>query len=151
MTPRRLFRSLAIAEACTWAALLAGMTQKYVLDAGEWGVRLAGPVHGFVFLAFVVGALLVAVNQRWSWRVTLVTLASAVPPLATVPMEVWLERGGRLEGEWRRTPEERRSRAETVLQWVLARPAAAVVIAAVGVAVVFTALLTVGPPTGGES
>ena len=101
MSPRQLFRALALTEAVTWTLLLAGMAQKYLFDAGEWGVSAAGAVHGFAFLGFVVAVLLVAVNQRWSAGVTLMALASAVPPLATLPAEWWLERKGRLEGGWR--------------------------------------------------
>lgn len=151
MSPRQLFRALALAEAVTWTLLLAGMAQKYLLDAGEWGVSVAGALHGFVFLAFVVTALVVAVNQRWSWRVTLLALASAVPPLATVPAEWWLDRTGRLDGPWRRPRQGAGAPlGDRLLALVLARPGAAAVVGVVGVAVVFAGLLVVGPPGGGS-
>ena len=151
MSPRQLFRALALAEAVTWTLLLAGMAQKYLLDAGDWGVSVAGAVHGFVFLAFVVTALLVAVNQRWSRRATLLALVSAVPPLATVPAEWWLDRTGRLDGAWRRPREGAGAPVlDRLLGLVLARPGAAAVLAVAGVAVVFAGLLVVGPPGGGS-
>lgn len=148
MSPRQLFRALALTEAVTWTLLLAGMVQKYLLDAGGWGVSVAGAVHGFAFLAFVVTVLLVAVNQRWPGRVTLGALASAVPPLATVPAEWWLVRSGRLDGTWRRPEEAGASPSERLLLAVLRRPATAAVLAAAGVAAVFAGLLVVGPPGG---
>ena len=150
MSPRQLFRTLALTEAVTWSLLLAGMAQKYLLDAGEWGVSVAGAVHGFAFLAYVVAALLVAVNQHWSPRVTLVALASAVPPLATLPAEWWLERTGRLGGGWRRAGGPAGPLQDRLLRLVLARPGAAAAVAAVGVTVVFAGLLVVGPPGGGS-
>ena len=150
MSPRQLFRALALTEAVTWSLLLAGMAQKYLLDAGEWGVAAAGAVHGFAFLAYVVAVLLVAVNQHWSPRVTLLALASAVPPLATLPAEWWLERTGRLGGGWRRAGGPDGPLQDRLLRLVLARPGAAAAVAAVGVTVVFAGLLAVGPPGGGS-
>lgn len=150
MSPRQLFRALALAETVTWTLLLAGMAQKYLLDAGEWGVSVAGALHGFVFLAFVVAALLVAVNQRWSPRVTLLALASAVPPLATLPAEWWLERTDRLDGGWRRADDPDGPPQDRLLGLVLARPGLAAAVAGLGVAVVFAGLLVVGPPGGGS-
>ena len=46
MTPRLVFRTAAIAEAVTWAALLAGMVAKYVLRIGDAGVAVGGALHG---------------------------------------------------------------------------------------------------------
>ena len=149
MTPRTLFRTFAVAEAVTWALLIAGMLLKYVVRLTDVGVSVAGPVHGFVFLTFVVVVVVVAVNQRWHAGVTLASLASAVVPFASVPVERWLDRSGRLDGTWRREatgdPRDRRP-LDRLLRWVLAHPVPAVVVAVVGVVVVFAALLVVGPP-----
>lgn len=147
--PERLFTRLALAEAVTWTLLLAGMAQKYLLDAGEWGVRLAGPVHGFVFLAFCVTVVLVAVNNRWSWAATALALAAAVPPLATVPLERAYARRGLLAGEWRREPagDPRDGRVQDrLLRLALARPWLAAAVALAAVTVVFSVLLLLGPP-----
>src|SRR5690625_7003196 len=51
-TPSRLYRALALAEWVTWTLLLAGMFVKYVLEAGEWLVRIGGGLHGFTFLSY---------------------------------------------------------------------------------------------------
>jgi integral membrane protein len=143
-SPKAVFRALAVAEAVTWVLLLAGMVAERVLGLGDLGVVLAGPVHGLVFLAFVVGAVLVAVNQRWHLGVTLAVLASSLVPLATVAADAWLERTGRLEGGWRTDatddPRERRL-PDRVLRWLLARPLVLVAGATVGVVAVFAALM----------
>ena len=56
------FRVVAFAEALSWLGLLTGMFFKYVVDAGEQGVHVFGPVHGTVFLTYLVVTLL-------TWRV----------------------------------------------------------------------------------
>jgi integral membrane protein len=100
MTPRtriQLFRAVAVTEAFSWAGLLVGMYFKYLTDAGELGVKVFGPVHGAVFVAYVVMTLVVARTQRWSLWVALVGLASAVPPFTTLAFERWTLRTGRLD------------------------------------------------------
>lgn len=149
MTPRALFRSFAIAEVITWTLLIAGMLQKYAFDAGEWGVRVGGSIHGFVFIAYVVIVVVVAVNQRWHAGVSFAALASAVVPYASVPVERWIDRTGRLSGPWRRTigDDLRDTRpADRLLRWVLSHLVLAIVLGVVGVAAVFAVLLTIGPP-----
>jgi integral membrane protein len=91
-----LFRFVAFAEAVSWAGLLAGMYAKYLTDAGELGVKVFGPIHGAVFVAYGLLALLVARAARWSWGTLLVGLVAAVPPFATAAFEVWAQRTGRL-------------------------------------------------------
>jgi integral membrane protein len=100
MTPRtriQLFRAVAVTEAVSWAGLLVGMYFKYLTDAGELGVKVFGPVHGGVFVAYVVLTLVVARTQRWPLWVALVGLASAVPPFTTLAFERWTLRTGRLD------------------------------------------------------
>ncbi len=90
------FRVVAVAEAVSWAGLLTGMFFKYVLDAGEQGVHVFGPIHGTVFTAYVVVALLTWRQQRWSLVVGVAALAASVPPFCTVLFEIWAQRSGRL-------------------------------------------------------
>jgi integral membrane protein len=99
MNPRSVataFRVVAIAEACSWIGLLAGMFVKRVLDASEVGVQVFGPIHGAVFVAYVVVALVAARVLRWSPRTALLALAASVPPLVTVWFERWATRRGEL-------------------------------------------------------
>ena len=146
MTPRSLFRAAAVAELVTWTLLIDGMVAKYALDAGDWGVRIGGSVHGFVFLAYLVVTTVVAVNQRWSVGALVLGWASAVVPYATVPFEVAVARRGMLAGTWRRTPDERSGLWDRVLFFVVRRPAVAAGVGVVAVALVFSGLLVAGPP-----
>jgi len=90
------FRAVAFTEALSWAGLLAGMYAKYVTGSGELGVKVFGPIHGAVFIVYVLLTFLVARAQRWSWATLLLGLAAAVPPFATAVFEVWAHRTGRL-------------------------------------------------------
>lgn len=83
----QVFRSVAIAEALSWAGLLIGMYFKYLTDAGDLGVRIFGPIHGGVFLAYVAVTLVVARTLRWSLLTTLVALGCSLPPFATALFE----------------------------------------------------------------
>ena len=87
-TAATAFRIVAVAEALSWIGLLIGMYVKWVLKASEVGVHVFGPIHGAVFVAYVVVALLTSRVLRWSPRTTVLALICSVPPLATV----WFER-----------------------------------------------------------
>ena len=149
MSPRTLFRSFAVAEVVTWSLLIVGMVLKYVVRVGDWPVSVAGPIHGFVFLAYLVAGVVVAVNQRWSAGVTVAALASAVVPFASLPVERWIDRRGLLVGDWRRTatddPRDRRP-LDRLLRWMLGHLVPALVLLVVAVVVVFAVLLAAGPP-----
>ncbi|MCZ7437975.1 DUF3817 domain-containing protein [Micromonospora sp. WMMC241] len=93
----RAFVVAAIAEACSWAALLAGMAVKYGPPRNEIGVQVFGPIHGALFVAYGLLVLVVARRRRWSLVRTGLALASAVPPFATVLFERWARRRGLLD------------------------------------------------------
>ena len=92
----RLFVAVAIAEALSWAGLLTGMYFKYLTDAGELGVTVFGPIHGGIFMLYVVLALVMARLHRWSIGTTALALLCSVPPFATLAFEQWAMRTGRL-------------------------------------------------------
>jgi integral membrane protein len=92
----RGFRLAAVAEAISWTGLLIGMAVKYGPAQDEVGVHVFGPIHGVLFLVFLVAALRVRRGQRWSTAVLAVALLSSVPPLGSVVFERWATRTGRL-------------------------------------------------------
>ncbi|BDZ43138.1 hypothetical protein GCM10025865_24370 [Paraoerskovia sediminicola] len=150
-TPLTLFRTLAIAEAISWTLLIGGMILRSIAGL-DVAVSIGGGIHGFVFLAYGVTAVLVAKNQRWSAGPTALAIVSAVVPYATVPTEIWLHRSGRLDGGWRRERTEDPRDAtwhDRLLRTLLAHPAVSAGAAAVAVVAVFAGLLVVGPPGGG--
>jgi integral membrane protein len=149
-TPDRLYRVLAIAEAITWTLLIGGIIAR-ALGAPGVVVTIGGGIHGFVFLAYGATALLVAINQRWHPGVAVLAVASAVVPYATIPMEIWLHRSGRLEGAWRLDatddPRDRRW-YDRLMRWFLRRPVVLVLLLAVAIVALYVVLLLAGPPGG---
>ena len=91
-----LFTAVAVIEALTWAGLLVGMFLKYVTGTTEMGVWLFGRLHGGAFMLYVAMTIVAAISLRWKWWVALLALLAAIPPLVTVPLEIWLHRTGRL-------------------------------------------------------
>ncbi len=88
------FRLAAIVEAWSWVGLLVGMFLKYVVILNPIGVQIMGPIHGVLFVIYLVTALRVAKEQKWSVLVTTIALAVAGPPFATWIFERWaLKRG----------------------------------------------------------
>jgi integral membrane protein len=92
----RWFRVVAIAEAVSWTGLLIGMLFKYVLSDNELGVKIFGPIHGTIFIAYVITVAVVRKPLRWTWLTTLIALAASIPPLFTWFFELWAQRTGRL-------------------------------------------------------
>lgn len=95
-TPAGRFRVVAVAEAVSWAGLLAGMALKYGGPGTELGVQVFGPLHGALFLVYVAVAFISWPALRWSTPVGVVALLAAVPPFGTVVFERWATRTGRL-------------------------------------------------------
>lgn len=147
LSPRRLYRTLALAEAVTWTLLIAGMLAKYVLHLGELGVRIGGSVHGFVFLAYCAVTVLVGIDRRWGAGRILLGLVSAVVPYATIPFERWIERQGLLADSWLLREEPARGPIESLAALVLRRPLLSALVILVLVALFFSMLLRLGPPT----
>ncbi|PPG37456.1 hypothetical protein C5C17_17795 [Pseudoclavibacter sp. RFBA6] len=92
----KVFVVAACLEALTWAGLLVGMFLKYVTETTDVGVRIFGALHGGMFLVYIVIAITAAVILRWRWWVAILALLAAIPPLVTVPLEMWMRRRGHL-------------------------------------------------------
>ncbi|MGH1562557.1 DUF3817 domain-containing protein [Mumia sp. DW29H23] len=99
---RLAFRVVAFAEAVSWAGLLIGMFFKWILETTEVGVKIFGPIHGGIFVAYVVMCLVAWRTFGWSFKVAVAALASSIPPFFTVLFEVWADRRGLLGGAARR-------------------------------------------------
>ncbi len=145
LTPRRLFRGLAVGEAITWALLLVGMFLKYVTETTELGVSIFGMVHGVVFIAYCLVTLVVAIDQRWSPGRTVLGLAAAVPPFATLVFEAYADRRGLLGPEWLSRHDSPTARERAVC-WLLRHHRLAAGLLVGAVAGLTGIALLVGPP-----
>jgi len=96
-TVAKRFRFVAVAEAISWAGLLIAMCFKYIPDHGnKTGVQIFGMVHGLVFIAFVLVTVVTARALKWTPALTLLALASSIPPFCTVVVERYAARTDRL-------------------------------------------------------
>ncbi|MFT4188305.1 MAG: DUF3817 domain-containing protein [Aeromicrobium sp.] len=104
MTPeatRTWFRLIAFAEAVSWGLLLSAMFFKYVLEAepfglAEGGVPVAGPIHGVIFVFYLLACLVAWIVFRWSPIVGVIALIAAIPPFSTAIFEVVADKRGLL-------------------------------------------------------
>ena len=92
----RLFAAAAFLEGLTWAGLLVGMWLKYGLEVTDTGVWLFGRLHGAAFLFYLVVTMIAGARLRWPGWALLLALLAAIPPLVTVPLEMWFRRKGLL-------------------------------------------------------
>ncbi|MDQ1505638.1 MAG: hypothetical protein QOD57_3365 [Actinomycetota bacterium] len=95
-SPAGRFRLLAMAEAVSWAGLLVGMFFKYVMIGNEIGVKVFGPIHGAIFVGYLLVSLLARGPLRWDPRTTLLAFVASIPPFGTIVFERWASRTGRL-------------------------------------------------------
>jgi len=147
-TPRTFFRFFAIAEVISWTLLIGGLILR-ATNGWDLAVTIGGGIHGFVFLSYGATAIIMAKNQLWSACPTVVALVSTVIPYATVPVDIWLHRTGRLDGPWRRTAtDDPRDHTwhDRLLRWIINHPFLSIVIGLGAVIVVYVALLIMGPP-----
>lgn len=75
----RAFRAIAVAEAISWLALIVATVVKYSADA-PLGVKVLGPIHGVLFIGYVLLALQLRAQSRWNSKTFLVVLADAIIP-----------------------------------------------------------------------
>ena len=100
-TVRTVFRTIAIAEAVSWALLLSAMFCKYVTESEPFGLReggvpVAGMIHGVIFIGFVITTFVARSAFGWSLKTFVLALASSIPPFFTVVFEVVADRKGLL-------------------------------------------------------
>lgn len=75
----RWFRLVAVAEAVSWLLLIVATVVKYTADR-PLGVHVLGPIHGVLFLAYVILTLEVRRRLDWDARTVVVVLAESILP-----------------------------------------------------------------------
>ena len=149
MSPKKLFNAFATAEAITWTLLISALVLRSLIDAGIL-VTVAGAIHGAVFLGYGATAAIVGVNQRWPLGKTIVAVALAIVPFATVPFERKLNKSGALVGPWRTTKSaDPRDSGwfDALFRFFIARPALLISTLFGVLVALFSFLLFLGPPS----
>ncbi len=72
------------------------MVFKYLVVFDEIGVKIFGPIHGALFVCYLVLAVLLWRRRPWSTRTGTLAVLAGVPPFGTVVFERWATRTGRL-------------------------------------------------------
>jgi integral membrane protein len=80
----KTFRFVALAEATSFLVLLS--CSLFARD----GVPIMGPIHGMLFLAYVLIALMIREDARWTSKETILVLAGAVLPFGGFVVDRWL-------------------------------------------------------------
>ncbi len=78
------FRIVALLEAVSFIALLAATVFHRVLDGSDAGISVLGPIHGILFLAYVLLALLIREDQGWTVGQTILVLVLSALPFGAV-------------------------------------------------------------------
>lgn len=149
--PRSLYKAFALSEGVTWTLLLGALGYRAFFELAPVVLTVVGSIHGAVFLGYGVSAALVGVNNRWGLGRTVLAIALAIIPFATVPFEKSAERNGLLVGEWRRTksadPRDE-NWFDSLFRWFINRPLLLALMLVAVVAAIFATLLMIGPPGG---
>lgn len=151
-SPRTLYKAFALSEGVTWALLIGGLTIRAIYPGAPGPlITIVGGIHGAVFLGYGVSAALVGVNNRWGFGRTVLAIALAIIPFATVPFEISAERKGLLVGQWRRekSADPRDNNwFDSLFRWFINRPALLAVVLLAVIIAIFSTLLFIGPPGG---
>lgn len=93
-------RLVGLLEAVSWVGLLVGMYFKYLgSPSTEIGVKIFGPIHGGVFVAFLVAAAVAGFTLKWRAGTWLPAGVASIVPLGTVIFLIWADRTGRMGGD----------------------------------------------------
>lgn len=84
-------RYIAFAEATSFIALLVASVVKRT-GGSELGVQILGPIHGLLFIAYVVIVFNVRADLGWSGKTTFWVLVAAVVPFGGYAVDWWLLR-----------------------------------------------------------
>ena len=87
----KTFRVVALTEATSFLLLLIASVLKRTADAAI-GVTVLGPIHGLLFVAYVLIALNLKAEQGWSGKETGFSLLAAVLPFGGYVVDRWLAR-----------------------------------------------------------
>ena len=98
MSQRLFHRTVPIAEAVTWTLLIAGILLTHLARADNAPALSGGSIHGLAFIAYGMTAVLVKANQRWSTKLIVLAVVTAIIPYATIPFDLSLNRRKPLEG-----------------------------------------------------
>lgn len=150
-TPHSVHRVAAYLEMVTWGLLILSMILKYSGTTAAL-TPIAGGIHGFGFLCFLLMTALVWINNRWPVAIGILGLVVTVIPFAALPFAAWVSGRGLVDGPWRFSDDAQpHSFFDKILAQAVRHPVRTALVALLVVAIVFSVLLMLGPPVDVES
>jgi integral membrane protein len=93
----KTFRVVALTEATSFLLLLISSVLKRTADADVL-VTILGPIHGVLFVAYVLIAMNLRDEQGWTAKQTALILLGAVLPFGGYVVDRWLTSSSRSPG-----------------------------------------------------
>ncbi|MGV1050236.1 MAG: DUF3817 domain-containing protein [Solirubrobacterales bacterium] len=87
-------RWIALAEATSFILLLIAAVIKRT-GGSEAGVQILGPIHGLLFIAYVVNVFAIRAELGWDGKTTFWVLLGAVIPFGGYVVDWWMLRSER--------------------------------------------------------
>lgn len=79
---------VSLLEGVSYLALLAGVFAKRVLEMGDGGVPILGPIHGLIYLAYAGAIMATRDALGWKAKETILALVAGAIPFGAF----WVER-----------------------------------------------------------
>jgi integral membrane protein len=76
------YRVMAYIVGVGLLALCAAMIAKYAFDQDQY-VAIVGPVHGFLYIVYLVAVVDLGLKARWTVRSTILVMLAGVVPLVS--------------------------------------------------------------------
>lgn len=83
-------RIVSVLEAVTYLILLSFVANEQLADGSHDPIRIAGPVHGTLFLFYVFLTIDLKSKLKWDGRTTTKVIVASVIPFAPFFVERWL-------------------------------------------------------------
>lgn len=80
---------LAIMEGISYLLFTVTMPLKYMFDL-KGPNYIVGMIHGVLFIAYCLWVVLVAREQKWNFKITVLALAASLLPIATFVVDAKL-------------------------------------------------------------
>jgi integral membrane protein len=85
-----IFRIAAFAEAAGWTLLILGiLIKQFIIPSSDVPIKLAGRVHGTLFLLYIVAVFALSPSQNWSKKRTIAAGLASIPPYGSLMFEQW--------------------------------------------------------------
>ncbi|AIM35879.1 DUF3817 domain-containing protein [Sphingobacterium sp. SG20118] len=88
----RIFRQIALWEAVSTICLFfIAMPMKYFFDTPE-AVKIAGSIHGFFVVVFVIMLIMCTIEYKWNWKRPLAYMFASLIPIVGFWVELDLKK-----------------------------------------------------------